>query len=47
MRLEREDYIGDINALYEIPAIDNNDTFRLNSDEFNANYLIEYQHTVC
>lgn len=43
MRLEREDYIGDINALYEIPAIDNNDTFRLNSDEFNANYLIEYQ----
>lgn len=43
MRLEREDYIGDINSLYEIPAIDNNDTFRLNSDEFNANYLIEYQ----
>jgi len=43
IRFEREDYIADISALYEIPAINNNDKFTLNADEFKANYLIEYQ----
>ncbi len=43
MRLEREDYIGNSNSLYDVPAIDNNDRFTLNADEFNSNYLIEYQ----
>ena len=43
IRFEREDYIADISALYEIPAIENNERFTLNADEFKANYLIEYQ----
>jgi hypothetical protein len=43
LRFEREDYIADISALYEIPAIENNERFTLNADEFKANYLIEYQ----
>jgi len=43
LRFERDDYIADISALYEIPAIENNERFTLNSDEFKANYLIEYQ----
>ena len=43
IRFERMDYIKDISELYEIPAIDNNGRYTLNSDEFKANYLIEYQ----
>jgi hypothetical protein len=43
IRFEREDYIGDISALYNMPPIDNNNRFRLNGDEFKSNYLIEYQ----
>jgi hypothetical protein len=43
LRFERQDYIADASQLYEIPAIDNNDRFTLNADEFKANYLIEYQ----
>ena len=44
LRFEREDYIGaNTSQLYQIPAIDNNERFTLNSDEFKANYLIEYQ----
>ena len=43
IRFERVDYIKDISELYEIPAIDNNGRYTLNSDEFKANYLIEYQ----
>lgn len=43
LRFERQDYIADASQLYEIPAIDNNDRFTLNADEFKSNYLIEYQ----
>jgi len=41
LRLERRDY-STSTELYNLPPIDNNELFRLNADEFNANYLVEF-----
>lgn len=42
LRLEREDYIGDDSALFNMPSIENNEAFTLNREEFKSNYLLEY-----
>lgn len=41
LRLERIDYSTSEN-LYNLPPIDNNDAYRFNVNDFNANYLVEF-----
>jgi len=41
LRLERIDYSTSEN-LYNLPPIDNNDSYRFNVNDFNANYLVEF-----
>ena len=41
LRLERIDY-STSQDLYNLPPIDNNDAFRFNVNDFNANYLVEF-----
>jgi len=41
LRLERIDY-STSQDLYNLPPIDNNDSYRFNVNDFNANYLVEF-----
>ena len=41
LRLERIDY-STSQDLYNLPPIDNNDAYRFNVNDFNANYLVEF-----
>ncbi len=41
LRLERVDY-STSQDLYNLPPIDNNDSYRFNVNDFNANYLVEF-----